>query len=134
MVILGMGWGIQMAGGDDHLLAPAHAHLNLLGWVGFSVFAFYYHLVPQAAQGLLPRAHFAFSAGGVATLVPGNALAIRDHGDKLVRFGSVLSLVSMQLFLCVVMMNARRRQNRRRTALAREHRAPGCTQGPDRVN
>lgn len=114
--ILGMGWGIQMAASHDHLLAPAHAHLNLLGWVGFSVFAFYYHLVPQAAQGLLPRAHFAFSVGGVATLVPGIALAIRDQGDMLARLGSVLSLVSMLLFLCVVMVNARQRQNRRRNA------------------
>lgn len=111
-----MGRGTQMAGGDDHLPAPAHAHLNLLGWVGFSVFAFYYHLVPQAAQGLLPRAYFAFSAGGVATLVPGIALAIRDQGDKLVRFGSVLSLVSMLLFLFVVIISARQRQNRCRNA------------------
>ena len=53
-VLIGMVWGIQMSATHDHLLSPAHAHLNLLGWVSFSIFAFYYHLVPDAAEGTLP--------------------------------------------------------------------------------
>ena len=27
----GMAWGIQMGISGDHLMAPAHAHLNLVG-------------------------------------------------------------------------------------------------------
>src|SRR5437764_922833 len=33
IVIVGMIWGIVMAISQDHSTFPAHAHLNLLGWV-----------------------------------------------------------------------------------------------------
>ena len=32
-VLVGMSWGIVMAISQDHSAMPAHAHLNLLGWV-----------------------------------------------------------------------------------------------------
>jgi len=56
-VLIGMAWGIQMAASGDHGLSPAHAHLNLLGWVSFAIFGFYYHLVPTAAQSRLAMVH-----------------------------------------------------------------------------
>ena len=51
---LGMAWGIQMSASGDHSLSIAHAHLNLIGWVGFAIFGIYYPLVP-AAHGKLAR-------------------------------------------------------------------------------
>ena len=41
-VLAGMVWGLQMA----HAAFPAHAHLNLLGWVSLFLFGIYYHLRP----------------------------------------------------------------------------------------
>jgi hypothetical protein len=38
MVVAGMIWGIVMAISDDHRALPAHAHLNLLGWVSLFLF------------------------------------------------------------------------------------------------
>src|SRR3984893_11595234 len=44
MFIAGMIWGIVMGISQDHSTMPAHAHLNLLGWVSLFLFGFYYHL------------------------------------------------------------------------------------------
>ena len=46
MVIAGMVWGIVMGISQDHSTLPAHAHLNLLGWVSLFLFGIYYHLHP----------------------------------------------------------------------------------------
>ncbi|MBB4195402.1 hypothetical protein GGE45_006312 [Rhizobium aethiopicum] len=48
-VTCGMGWGIQMAISEDHMLAPAHAHLNLVGWTTLALFGLYFRLTPTAA-------------------------------------------------------------------------------------
>src|ERR1700726_2476503 len=46
MVVAGMIWGIVMGISQDHSTLPAHAHLNLLGWVSLFLFGIYYHLHP----------------------------------------------------------------------------------------
>ncbi|HET7197492.1 MAG TPA: hypothetical protein VFI86_02415 [Burkholderiales bacterium] len=46
-VLAGMAWGIQMAVSGNHQAFPAHAHLNLLGWVSLFLFGVFYHLHPQ---------------------------------------------------------------------------------------
>ena len=38
LVLAGMVWGLQMAISEDHSAFPAHAHLNLLGWVSLFLF------------------------------------------------------------------------------------------------
>lgn len=102
--VCGMIWGIQMAASGDHLMFPAHAHLNLLGWVGCAIFGFYYHLVPTS--GWLPRAHFALAAAGLVTLVPGIALAEMGGSAAPAGIGSILTLLSMLTFAVVVLRGA----------------------------
>jgi len=46
-VVVGMIWRIIMAISDDHSAYPAHAHLNLLGWVSLFLFGIYYRLNPS---------------------------------------------------------------------------------------
>ena len=104
-VLIGMVWGIQMSATHDHLLSPAHAHLNLLGWVSFSIFAFYYHLVPDAAEGTLPQVHFTLAVSGLVLIVPGIAMAIQGQGETLAKLGSVLSVLNMLVFAAVVVRN-----------------------------
>ncbi|OWU82479.1 hypothetical protein [Phaeobacter sp. 22II1-1F12B] len=104
-VLIGMIWGIQMSATHDHLLSPAHAHLNLLGWVSFSIFAFYYHLVPDAAEGTLPQVHFTLAVSGLVLIVPGIAMAIQGQGETLAKLGSVLSVLNMLVFAAVVVRN-----------------------------
>src|SRR5437899_12291320 len=45
--LAGMIWGISMAIAQDHSAMPAHAHLNLLGWVSLFLFGIYYRLHPS---------------------------------------------------------------------------------------
>lgn len=107
-VLIGMAWGIQMAIGRDHMMAPAHAHLNLLGFVSFSIFAFYYHLVPEAASAGLARLHFALSAGGLVTVVPGIVLDKLQVTEALAAIGSILTALGMVCFLLVVLRSRAR--------------------------
>lgn len=105
--LAGMIWGIQMAATQDHSLAPAHGHLNLIGWVSCAIFAFYYHQVPQAAEGLLPRLHFLLVLAAILVLAPGIALAIAANFELLAMLGSLLALASMLLFGFIVLRPAR---------------------------
>lgn len=106
--VVGMTWGIQMSATGDHTLSPAHAHLNLLGWVSLSIFAFYYHLVPSAARGLLPQIHAALAISGLIIVVPGIVMAITERGETLAKVGSILSLASLLVFAVVVASSSRR--------------------------
>jgi len=104
-VSLGMAFGIWMSASGDHMLAPAHAHLNLVGWVTMALFGVYYHLVPSA-QGQLARLHFALATVGVWLMAPGIALAILGKTELPVVLGSFCTLASMLLFLAIVVKNA----------------------------
>ncbi len=105
-VTLGMIFGIWMSASQDHQLASAHAHLNLVGWVTMGLFGLFYHLVPSAANGRLATLHFGLHTIAVWLMVPGIVLAIRRTTEMLAILGSLAALASMLLFLFVVMRSA----------------------------
>ncbi len=45
-VLVGMAAGIWMAASGNHSIAPAHAHLNLLGWASLFLFGLFYERRP----------------------------------------------------------------------------------------
>ncbi|WP_372841179.1 hypothetical protein [Phaeovulum sp.] len=104
-VTIGMVGGIAMSIAADHTFAPAHAHLNLVGWVTMALFGFYYHLVPAAGATSLARIHFAVATIGVITMIPGIMFAIVEQGELLAKVGSLLSLASMLIFVFTVLRN-----------------------------
>lgn len=106
-VTLGMLWGIHMSASGDHAMAGAHAHLNLVGWVTMALFGLYYHVVPEASETTLAKVHFAVAALGVLLMVPGIVMAINQSGETVVKIGSVLTLISMLIFLFTVLRNKR---------------------------
>ena len=55
VLVIGMLWGIEMGIRQDFALAPAHAHLNLVGGVLLFVFGLYYRLVPGAGASALAK-------------------------------------------------------------------------------
>jgi len=103
--LIGMVWGIQMSASHDHGLAPAHGHLNLIGFVAMSVFGTYYALSPSAAASRLAGIHFLTSIAAVIVLIPGIVLAISDQSETLAQAGSVLAILSMAMFLLAVFRN-----------------------------
>lgn len=105
-VTLGMLFGIWMSASQDHQLASAHAHLNLVGWVTMALFGVFYHLVPSAAAGRLATLHFGLHTLAVWLMVPGIVLAIRRTTEMLAVLGSFAALASMVLFLFIVVRSA----------------------------
>jgi len=69
-VLTGMGWGMWMGAHQDFTMAPAHAHLNLLGFVAPSIMGTFYALAGDRAPARLAWVNFALSFGGVIIMVP----------------------------------------------------------------
>ena len=108
--LCGMSWGIQMSATQDHSLAPAHGHLNLIGFVAMSVFGAYYALSPSAAASRMARLHYALATAAVLVITPGIVLALTGEGEILAKIGSVLALASMALFVWMVVRHGTGRE------------------------
>lgn len=57
-IIVGIVIGMYMAASQDHTLAPAHAHINLLGFALMMIFGLAYRVIPTMATPMLAKAHF----------------------------------------------------------------------------
>jgi len=105
LVLVGMVWGMQMAISQDHAAMPAHAHLNLLGWVSLFLFGIFYHLHPAIDRSGLARAQVYVWIVGTIVLTIGVGLVHTDHpvGDPIAAVGSLIVLAGMLLFGWVVL-------------------------------
>jgi hypothetical protein len=97
----GMAYGMYMAGSEDHLLAPAHAHNNLLGWVTMALYGLYYRAVP-AAITRLATVHFWVTLVANLLFPFGIALAILGTTPLLAAIAGGLEIIAMLIFLYVV--------------------------------
>lgn len=104
LVLAGMVWGIIMAASQDFSLAPAHGHLNLVGFVMGSIFAFYFALTP-GADGSAARALYGLWLVAVVLMAVGISMTITGQGDTLAKVASILGIVSMLLFGWIVLRN-----------------------------
>lgn len=104
--ILGMAIGIVMAAMQNFTVAPAHAHLLLLGWVSTFLYGLFFAACPRAAESGLARWHLLAAHGGVVLMVPGIALVKVGvaAGESLAITGSVLSISGIVLFSGLVFM------------------------------
>ncbi|WP_199178473.1 heme-copper oxidase family protein [Acidimangrovimonas sediminis] len=100
---LGMLWGISMGIAHDFQMAPAHAHLNLVGGVLMAIFGLFYHVVPRAGATALARVHFWVATLGVWIFPAGIALSEATGRPAMAIVGSLVVLASMLIFLGVVM-------------------------------
>lgn len=66
--LTGMIWGTYMGATQTFTLSPAHAHLNLLGWVTLSIMGGFYVLAGERASSKLAWTNFALSASGAVIL------------------------------------------------------------------
>jgi hypothetical protein len=71
--VIGMFMDIAMGVRQDFALAPAHAHLNLLGFLMLFMAGLYYRIVPQAAEGLPGRLYAALAVIGAIAFPTGIA-------------------------------------------------------------
>lgn len=101
-LLVGMAFGIWMSATQDHTLAPAHAHLNLIGGVLLALFGAFYMLVPSAAESRLARIQVAVTHLAIWLMFPGIIMAIQQKGETLAKAGSVLGIVAILLFIVIV--------------------------------
>jgi hypothetical protein len=109
VLLLGMLGGIAMGIQQNFTLAPAHAHLNLVGGVLLFLFGLYYHLIPAAGATMLARIQgwmhilgaILFPAGVAVVLLKGSSFEIAPV------VGSLLVVGSMALFALIVFRTSR---------------------------
>ena len=100
MVIGGMVWGLVMAISQDHAMRPAHAHLNLLGWVCLFMFGVFYHLHPETDRSRIALAQVVIWIAATLVMVAGIAIvhAGDARGELLAAIGSLVVLADTILF------------------------------------
>ncbi|MDP1630077.1 MAG: hypothetical protein Q8L66_01495 [Caulobacter sp.] len=107
--LIGMVWGSYMGSSGDHALHPAHAHLNLLGWVSLSIMGGFYALPGAPAAGVLSWVNFALSSIGAILM---GALLPQVMQQKLPGQAMMASeipvILGMICFLIVVITSWRR--------------------------
>jgi hypothetical protein len=104
ILLIGMLGGIDMGIRQDFVLAPAHAHLNLVGGVLLFLFGLYYRLIPAAGESALARVQgWLHIVGGLA--FPAGVALVLIKGPSLVVFpviGSLIVVVAVALFAMIV--------------------------------
>jgi FtsH-binding integral membrane protein len=103
-VIAGMVWGLYMAISQNHATFPAHAHLNLLGWVSLFLFGIFYHLHPAIDRGRTALVQVWIWMVGVVIQSVGVTLIFTGHpvGEAFAATGSFIVLGAMVLFAWLV--------------------------------
>jgi len=99
LALAGMVWGLQMAVSQDHSAFPAHAHLNLLGWVSLFLFGVYYRLHPSLDQSRMALIQVWIWIAATVVLVIGVGLAHTGYqnGDPIAAVGAFLVFGDMML-------------------------------------
>jgi hypothetical protein len=103
--ILGMALGLFMGLTKDHSQMPTHAHIMLIGWVGFALFGFFYHHFPDAAAGKLAALQFWLAQVSLAGIIVGLFLIYSGspEADPIAGIASIGLLVSMILFAVIAL-------------------------------
>jgi cbb3-type cytochrome oxidase subunit 1 len=98
--IAGMLWGLHMAISDNHAAMPAHAHLNLLGWVSLFLFGIYYRLHPSldTAKIALVQAWVWIIGTIIMAIGVGLVSTGTTSGEPIAAIGSLIVLADMLLF------------------------------------
>ena len=101
-LLIGMCWGMGMAMTENFVLAPAHAHLNLLGWVTMSIYGAFYALTRETMSVRLAWINYACSALGVAIMIPTLAVYLSTGNQALgpvIGIGGALNIIAILTFL-----------------------------------
>ncbi|MBY0338149.1 MAG: hypothetical protein K2X11_16160 [Acetobacteraceae bacterium] len=107
--LLGMAAGIAMGLTHDFRLSPAHAHLNLLGWVTLALYGAYFRAVPRAGLSRAARVQFWLATIGVAMMAGPLAIALLGHREvePLIGIGGFMVTGAMGVFGWIVWRTAR---------------------------
>ena len=109
ILLIGMLAGIAMGIQQNFTLAPAHAHLNLVGGVLLFLFGLYYRLVPAAGTTTLAKVQGWLHMTG-AVLFPAGIAVVLLKGPSFEAApiaGSLIVVTAMALFAVIVFRSVR---------------------------
>ena len=113
-MIAGMLLGMHMGATNNITLAPAHAHLNLIGWASMALYGTFYALEGPTIVKRLAWANFIVSTIGVLVMIPSLAMFLLNGNDpKWVPFmsagGGIVALGALIFAMSVFRELFRRR-------------------------
>jgi cbb3-type cytochrome oxidase subunit 1 len=102
--LIGISLGIFMAATRDMAQTPAHAHLNLLGFVAMAIYGFFYRLHPAAEAGWMAPTHFWIANIGLVGLIASVAAIYGGYpaADPGAKVFSIIVILGMALFAVIV--------------------------------
>jgi hypothetical protein len=109
IALAGMAWGSQMGASGDHTMMPAHAHLNLLGFVTLSIMGGVYALPGMRFNAMLAWGNYILSTAGavlMAVLLP--QVLLQKMSGHLMMFAEIPAILGMLLFLVSLAGNWRK--------------------------
>jgi len=96
-----MVFGMWMGAHNDFAAAPAHAHLNLVGWVTMALYGTFYALA-QNYSVRLAWIQFWISCLGIVVMIPSLFLLLLNGNDPKfepgITAGSIIVFLGMALF------------------------------------
>ena len=78
-LVIGVTMGIVMGITHEFVLAPVHAHINLLGWATLAIMGVVYHAYPAAGETRLATIHFWIHATALPVFMVGLGFALTGH-------------------------------------------------------
>ena len=101
-VLVGMVWGMMMGATENMVTMPAHAHLNLLGWVTMGLYGTFYALEGPTLSPRLAWTNFVVSTISLVVMIPSLAMFLSHGNDKTylpcMQAGEGLALLGMLIF------------------------------------
>lgn len=109
ILLIGMLAGIAMGIQQNFTLAPAHAHLNLVGGVLLFLFGLYYRLVPAAGTTTLAKVQGWLHMIGAVVFPTGIAVVLLKGPsfEAAPIAGSLIVVTATALFAVIVFRSAR---------------------------
>jgi hypothetical protein len=112
-VLIGMPWGMAMGAMNNFATAPAHAHLNLVGWVTMALYGTFYALAPATSKRLA-WINFFVSVLAIIVMIPALAMFLAHGNDPqylpYMKTGEGLALIGMLVFAYSVFRELLRRR------------------------
>jgi hypothetical protein len=106
LLLCGLVFGITMGIRQDFTLAPAHAHLNLIGFVLMFLVGIYYRVVPVAGAGGLAKIQAGLHITGAIVFPLGIVQVLLGGTGVFTIIGSLIVLAAMALFAWIVFRTA----------------------------
>jgi hypothetical protein len=120
-VLAGMILGMHMGATENFLLAPAHAHLNLVGWATMALYGTFYTLTRHSKLLWLPRINFLLSALGTILMVGFLIPFLQNGNDQRYLPGMIAGEVMTALGALTFLYSAVREMFRHRHGLHHDH-------------